>query len=63
MNSKETFKAGHKKTIIYINVDELINEKLRSLKKEFSTSGTYRRDGNNIELEINGHFNKDLKLG
>lgn len=63
MNSEEIFKAGHKKTIIYINVDELIKEKLRRLKKDFSTSGTYRRDGDSIELEINGHFNKDLKLG
>jgi len=60
MNAEETIKAGHKKTIIKINVDELIKDKLRNLKKDFNTSGTYRRTNEEIEFEINGHISKVL---
>jgi hypothetical protein len=58
MNAEETLKAGHRKTIIRLNVDELIKDKLRSLKKDFNTSGTYRRTNEEIEFEINGHISK-----
>ena len=58
MNAEETIKAGHRKTIIRLNVDELIKEKLRGLKKNFNTSGTYRRTNEEIEFEINGHISK-----
>ena len=60
MNAEETLKAGHRKTIIRINVDELIKDKLRSLKKDFNTSGTYRRTNEEIEFEINGHMSKEF---
>jgi len=60
MNAEETMKAGHKKTIIKINIDELIKDKLRNLKKDFNTSGTYRRTNEEIEFEINGHISKVL---
>jgi len=60
MKAEETIKAGHRKTIIKINVDELIKEKLRSFKKDFSTSGTYRRTNEEIEFEINGHISKEF---
>jgi len=60
MNAEETFKAGHRKTIIRLNVDELIKDKLRNLKKDFNTSGTYRRTNEDIEFEINGHISKEF---
>jgi hypothetical protein len=60
MNAEETLKAGHRKTIIRINVDELIKDKLRNLKRDFNTSGTYRRTNEEIEFEINGHISKVL---
>ncbi len=60
MNAEETIKAGHRKTIIKINVDELIKDKLRNLKKDFNTSGTYRRTNEEIEFEINGHISKEF---
>ena len=60
MNAEETIKAGHRKTIIRLNVDELVKDKLRSLKKDFNTSGTYRRTNEEIEFEINGHISKVL---
>lgn len=60
MNAEETLKAGHRKTIIRLNVDELIKDKLRSLKKDFNTSGTYRRENQEIEFEINGHISKEF---
>ena len=60
MKAEETIKAGHRKTIIKINVDELIKEKLRSLKRDFSTSGTYRRTNEEIEFEINGHISREF---
>ena len=60
MNAEETLKAGHRKTIIRLNVDELIKEKLRGLKKDFNTSGTFRRENEEIEFEINGHISKEF---
>lgn len=60
MNAEETIKEGHRKTIIKINVDELIKDKLRNLKKDFNTSGTYRRTNEEIEFEINGHISKEF---
>jgi len=60
MNVEETIKVGHRKTIIRLNINELIKDKLRSLKKDFNTSGTYRRTNEDIEFEINGHISKVL---
>ena len=60
MNVEETVRVGHRKTIIKLNVNELIKDKLRSLKKDFNTSGTYRRTNEEIEFEINGHISKEF---
>lgn len=60
MNVEETVRVGHRKTIIRLNVNELIKDKLRSLKKDFNTSGTYRRTNEEIEFEINGHISKEF---
>ena len=60
MNVEETLKVGHRKTIIRLNVNELIKDKLRTLKKDFNTSGTYRRTDEEIEFEINGHISKEF---
>ena len=60
MNVEETVKVGHRKTIIQLDVNELIKDKLRSLKRDFNTPGTYRRTDEEIEFEINGHISKVL---
>ena len=57
MNITEGFKSGFKKTTIEADKNEIIKEYVRTLKKRFNTSASFREsDDGKITIELNGHF-------
>jgi len=53
----ECFKSGFKKTTIETDKNEILKEYVRSLKKRFNTSASFKEsDDGKVTIELNGHF-------
>jgi chaperone required for assembly of F1-ATPase len=53
----EGFKSGFKKTTIETDRNEVLKEYVRSLKKRFNTSASFREmEDGKVTIELNGHF-------
>jgi hypothetical protein len=58
-------KSGFKKTLIKTDVDEILKEYVRILKKKFCTSASFQKlSDEKIIIELNGHpkINDTLKI-
>lgn len=55
MITKKIFEKGHKKTIVRKDVNLIIKEFVRDLKKQYSTQASFQIIDDEIEIKLHGH--------